>query len=38
VRSITGYRALLGDAAAQVMLLISRDHGRRSAPMARAAE
>jgi biopolymer transport protein ExbB len=38
VRSITGYRALLGDASAQVMLLISRDHSRRGMPMARAAE
>jgi biopolymer transport protein ExbB len=38
VRSITTYRALLGDASAQVMLLVSRDHGRRSMPVARAAE
>lgn len=38
VRSITGYRALLGDASAQVMLLISRDHSRRNMPVARAAE
>ncbi len=38
VRSITGYRALLGDASAQVMLLISRDHSRRGMPLARAAE
>lgn len=38
VRSITGYRALLGDAAAQVLLLISRDHSRRGLPLARAAE
>jgi len=38
VRSITTYRALLGDASAQVMLLISRDHGRRGMPIARAAE
>ena len=29
VRGVTSYRALLGDASAQVMLLISRDHGRR---------
>ena len=38
VRGVTGYRALLGDASAQVMLLISRDHGRRSMHIARAAE
>lgn len=38
VRGITAYRALLGDASAQVMLLVSRDHGRRGMPVARAAE
>jgi len=38
VRMISGYRALLGDASAQVMLLISRDQGRRSLRIARAAE
>jgi len=38
VRGVTSYRALLGDASAQVMLLISRDHGRRGMPVARAAE
>ena len=38
VRGITSYRALLGDASAQVMLLVSRDHGRRGMPVARAAE
>ena len=38
VRHVTSYRALLGDASAQVMLLISRDHGRRGMPVARAAE
>ncbi|MES2601442.1 MAG: tonB-system energizer ExbB [Pseudomonadota bacterium] len=38
VRMITAYRALLGDATAQVMLLISRDQGRRSLRLARAAE
>jgi biopolymer transport protein ExbB len=38
VRMITGYRALLGDASAQVMLLISRDQGRRSLRISRAAE
>ena len=37
-RSIAGYRALLGDASTQVLLLISRDHGRRSLSIARAAE
>ena len=38
VRHVTSYRAMLGDASAQVMLLISRDHGRRSVPVSRAAE
>ncbi len=38
VRMITAYRALLGDATAQVMLLISRDQGRRTLRIARAAE
>ncbi|WP_441278765.1 tonB-system energizer ExbB [Tardiphaga sp. 172_B4_N1_3] len=38
VRNITTYRALLGDASAQVMLLMSRDHGRRGMPISRAAE
>jgi biopolymer transport protein ExbB len=38
VRMISAYRALLGDASAQVMLLISRDQGRRSLRIARAAE
>jgi biopolymer transport protein ExbB len=38
VRHVTSYRALLGDASAQVMLLVSRDHGRRGVPIARAAE
>ncbi len=38
VRGVTSFRALLGDASAQVMLLVSRDHSRRVAPMARAAE
>lgn len=37
-RMITAYRALLGDASAQVMLLISRDQGRRTLRVARAAE
>ncbi len=37
-RSITGYRALLGDASAQVMLLISRDLGSQSRHLSRAAE
>jgi biopolymer transport protein ExbB len=38
VRMISAYRALLGDATAQVMLLISRDQGRRTLRVARAAE
>lgn len=38
VRSISTYRALLGDGSAQVTLLISRDQGRRAQPIARAAE
>ncbi|QDM19193.1 tonB-system energizer ExbB [Tardiphaga sp. vice352] len=38
VRHVTSYRALLGDASAQVMLLVSRDHGRRGVPISRAAE
>jgi biopolymer transport protein ExbB len=38
VRAITTYRALLGDASAQVLLLVSRDHSRRGLQMARAAE
>jgi biopolymer transport protein ExbB len=37
-RSISGYRALLGDAAAQVMLMISRDQSRRTVRLSRAAE
>jgi biopolymer transport protein ExbB len=37
-RSIAAYRALLGDAAAQVLLLISREGDRRDFPIARAAE
>lgn len=37
VRLITGYRALLTDAAAQIMLLISREQGR-SHRVSRAAE
>ena len=38
VRAIGTYRALLGDASAQVMLLISRDNSRRALPLSRAAE
>lgn len=38
VRMVSAYRALLGDASAQVMLLISRDQGRRSLRVSRAAE
>jgi biopolymer transport protein ExbB len=37
-RSTAAYRALLGDAAAQVMLMISRDQGRRTLRLSRAAE
>ena len=37
-RMVSAYRALLGDASAQVMLLISRDQGRRSLRVSRAAE
>jgi biopolymer transport protein ExbB len=37
-RSVSGYRALLGDAAAQVMLMVSRDQGRRTIRLSRAAE
>jgi len=37
-RSIAAYRALLGDASAQVLLLISREADRRDFRIARAAE
>ena len=37
-RVIAGYRALLGDASAQLLLMISRGQGRRSAARQRAAE
>jgi len=37
-RSTSAYRALLGDAAAQVMLMISRDQNRRGMRLSRAAE
>ncbi len=37
-RATTAYRALLGDASAQVLLLISRDQSRRLPHIARAAE
>lgn len=33
VRAIAGYRALLGDASAQVLLLVSRDRGRSARQM-----
>ncbi|WP_022724321.1 tonB-system energizer ExbB [Rhodopseudomonas sp. B29] len=36
VRQIGNYRALLGDASAQVLLLVSRDRGRSARLMARA--
>ena len=38
VRSVSAYRALLGDASVQVLLLISRDHSRSSLRVPRAAE
>jgi biopolymer transport protein ExbB len=37
-RSIAAYRALLGDASAQVLLLISREGGRQAPRIARAVE
>ena len=37
-RSIAAYRALLGDASAQLLLLISREGGRGAPRIARAAE
>jgi biopolymer transport protein ExbB len=37
-RVISGYRTLLGDATAQLLLLISRGHRGRVAPLSRAAE
>jgi TolQ protein len=37
-RVIAGYRTLLGDASAQLLLMISRSQGGRAAPLARAAE
>jgi biopolymer transport protein ExbB len=37
-RAIGSYRALLGDAAAHILLLVSRDQGARRPPLARAAE
>jgi biopolymer transport protein ExbB len=37
-RSIAAYRALLGDASAQMLLLISREGDRRGVRVARAAE
>jgi biopolymer transport protein ExbB len=37
-RAIAGYRALLGDASAQVMLMISREQGRKLSRTPRAAE
>ena len=38
VRGITNYRALLGDASAQLMLLVSRQRDHRDFRLARAAE
>jgi biopolymer transport protein ExbB len=37
-RSIAAYRALLGDASAQLLLLISREGGRGAPCIVRAAE
>jgi len=37
-RAISGYRALLADASAQIMRLLSRDLDRRGLPRTRAAE
>jgi biopolymer transport protein ExbB len=37
-RVISGYRALLGDASAQLVLMISRGHANRVAALPRAAE
>jgi biopolymer transport protein ExbB len=38
VREIGGYRALLGDASAQMLLMISRQHGSQRSSLSRAAE
>jgi biopolymer transport protein ExbB len=37
-RVISGYRTLLGDASAQLLLIVSRGHGIRAAALPRAAE
>ena len=37
-RVISGYRTLLGDASAQLLLMVSRGHRGRAAPLPRAAE
>ncbi|CCG43070.1 tonB-system energizer ExbB [Magnetospirillum molischianum] len=37
-RSVSGYKALLGDAAAEVLRLVSRDMDRRALPLREAAE
>jgi biopolymer transport protein ExbB len=37
-RVISGYRALLGDASAQLVLMISRGHASRMSALSRAAE
>jgi biopolymer transport protein ExbB len=37
-RVIAGYRTLLGDASAQLLLIVSRGHGIRAAMLPRAAE
>lgn len=38
VRTVTNYRALLGDASAQILLIASREGDRRGSHLARAAE
>jgi biopolymer transport protein ExbB len=37
-RAITGYRTLLGDASAQLLLMVSRGQGQRAASRQHAAE
>jgi len=37
-RAISGYRSLLGDASAQLLLMVSRGYRDRVAPLPRAAE
>ena len=37
-RVISGYRTLLGDASAQLLLMVSRGHTSRASALSRAAE